>query len=471
MNKTKIIATIGPASSDKAILRELINTGLDVVRINLKHASYEFCKDIIKKINELNFELNKTVAVMLDTRGPEVRIGKFLGGEAYLKKDSKIRVYMDELLGDSTKFSVNYKGLINDVKYDTILKLDDGLIELKVLDKGEDYLLCQVLNDGVIKDNKGMNVLGIHLNIPFLSGKDKEDIKFACENNVDFLALSFVESSENILEVNDLLIHYGNDHIGIIAKVENERALDEVDDIIRLSEGVMVARGDLGVELPLEKVPGVQKMIINKCHLEGKISIVATELLSSMENVVRPTRAEVSDVANAVLDGADAVMLSGETTTGKYPIETLQTMGKIIKAAEVDIDYLGLLEKAIKTEDGDVTGILSYNVAETATRLNCKAIIAPTVSGYTARKISRFKPKCPIIASTPNIDTAKSLMLHFGVCPVIIEELKTFDRIINHARKITIDLIEINGGDKIIITGGYPFKEVKHTTFMKIEEL
>lgn len=471
MNKTKIIATIGPASSDKAILRELINTGLDVVRINLKHASYEFCKDIIKKINELNFELNKTVAVMLDTRGPEVRIGKFLGGEAYLKKDSKIRVYMDELLGDSTKFSVNYKGLINDVKYDTILKLDDGLIELKVLDKGEDYLLCQVLNDGVIKDNKGMNVLGIHLNIPFLSEKDKEDIKFACENNVDFLALSFVESSENILEVNDLLIHYGNDHIGIIAKVENERALDEVDDIIRLSEGVMVARGDLGVELPLEKVPGVQKMIINKCHLEGKISIVATELLSSMENVVRPTRAEVSDVANAVLDGADAVMLSGETTTGKYPIETLQTMEKIIKAAEVDIDYLGLLEKAIKTEDGDVTGILSYNVAETATRLNCKAIIAPTVSGYTARKISRFKPKCPIIASTPNIDTAKSLMLHFGVCPVIIEELKTFDRIINHARKITTDLIEINSGDKIIITGGYPFKEVKHTNFMKIEEL
>ena len=471
MNKTKIIATIGPSSSDKTILREMINTGLDVVRINLKHASYEFCKDIIKKINELNLELNKTIAVMLDTRGPEVRIGKFLGGEAYLKKDSKIRIYMNELLGDSTKFSVNYPGLINDVKYDTILKLDDGLIELKVLDKGEDYLLCQVLNDGVIKDNKGMNVLGIHLNIPFLSEKDKEDIKFACENNVDFIALSFVESSENILEVNDLLIHYGNDHIGIIAKVENERALDEIDDIIRLSEGVMVARGDLGVELPLEKVPGVQKMIINKCHLEGKISIVATELLSSMETVIRPTRAEVSDVANAVLDGTDAVMLSGETTTGKYPVETLQTMEKIIKAAEVNIDYLGLLEKAIKTEDNDVTGILSYNVAETSTRLNCKAIIAPTVSGYTARKISRFKPKCPIIASTPNIDTAKSLMLHFGVCPVIIEELKTFDRIINHARKITTDLIEINSGDKIIITGGYPFKEIKHTNFMKIEEL
>ena len=471
MNKTKIIATIGPASSDKEILKEMINSGLDVVRINLKHGNYDFCKDIITKVNEINSELNKTVAIMLDTRGPEIRIGKFLGGHAYLKKESKIRIYMDELLGDSTKFSVNHPGLINDVKYDTILKLDDGLIELKVLDKGEDYLLCEVLNDGLISDNKGMNVPNVHINVPFLSDKDKEDIKFACENDVDFLALSFVETVEDILEVNDLLINYGNDHIGIIAKVENGLALEEIDDIIRISDGVMVARGDLGVELPLEKVPGIQKMIINKCHLEGKISIVATELLSSMENVVRPTRAEVSDVANAVLDGADAVMLSGETTVGKYPVETLETMERIIKASENDIDYLGLLAKAIKTESSDVTGILSYNVAETSTRLDCKAIIAPTISGYTARKISRFKPKCPIIASTPSFKTAKSLMLNFGVYPVIIEDLKTFDKIIDHARKITTDLIEINSGDKIIITGGYPFKEIKHTNFMKIEEL
>lgn len=471
MNKTKIIATIGPASSDKNILKKMIQTGIDVVRINLKHTNYNFCKDIIKKINELNAELKTSVAVMLDTKGPEVRIGKFASGHAYLKKDSKIRVYMEELVGDSTKFSVNYSGLINDVKYDTILKLDDGLIELKVLDKGDGYLLCQVLNDGMISDNKGMNIPDIHLNIPFLSDKDREDIKFACKNNVDFLALSFVETAEDILEVNDLLIGHGNDHIGIIAKVENSRALDDIDEIIRVSEGVMVARGDLGVELPLERVPGIQKAIINKCHLAGKVSVVATEMLSSMENVVRPTRAEVSDVANAVLDGADAVMLSGETTIGKYPIETLETMERIIRAAEVDIDYLDLLEKMIKVEKQDVTGILSYNVAETATRLNCKAIITPTVSGYTARKISRFRPKCPIIASTPNYETAKSLMLHFGVYPIIISELKNFDKIIDHSRKITSDLLDINKGDKIIITGGYPFKEVKHTNFMEIEEL
>lgn len=471
MNKTKIIATIGPSSKDKEILRKMIENGIDVVRINLKHASHETCKDIINKINDLNRKLNTSIAVMLDTRGPEVRIGKFVDGHAYLKKDSKIRIYMNEIMGDSTKFSVNYPNLIHDVKYDTILKLDDGLVELKVLDKGDNYLLCQVLNDGLISDNKGMNIPNIHLNIPFLSDIDKEDIKFACENNVDFIALSFVESYENILEVNDLLINYGNDHIGIIAKIENEKAFEDIDDIIRISEGIMIARGDLGVEVPLENVPGMQKTIIKKCHIAGKVSIVATELLSSMENVLRPTRAEVSDVANAVLDGADAVMLSGETTIGKYPLETLETMEKIIKAAEKDIDYLGLLDRAIKTEAQDVTGMLAYNVAETSTRLNCKSIITPTISGYTARKISRFRPKCPIIASTPNIDTAKSLMLHFGVCPILIDDLKNFDKIIDHSRRITMDLLDINKGDKIIITGGYPFNTIKHTNFMKIEEL
>ena len=473
MNKTKIIATIGPASNNKDILKRLIETGLDVVRINLKHADHSFCKNVINMVNELNFELNTSVAIMLDIKGPEVRIGKFLGGHAYLKKDSKIRVYMNELIGDSTKFSVDYPELINDVKYDTILKLDDGLIELKVLDKGKDYLLCQVLNDGLISDNKGVNVPDIHLKLPFLSEKDKEDILFACKHDVDFLALSFVETPENILEVNDLLINQGNDHVGVIAKIENGMAIEELDEIIKVSEGVMVARGDLGVEVPLERVPGIQKKVIRKCHEAGKISIVATELLSSMENVIRPTRAEVSDVANAVLDGADAVMLSGETTVGKYPVETLEILVKTINAAEEDINYLGLLEQAIKTEKQDVTGILAYNVAETATRLECKAIITPTVSGYTARKISRFRPKCPIIASTPNIDTAKSLMLRFGVHPIIIGELKTFDKIIEHAKKITINdnLVETDKGDKIIITGGYPFKEAKHTNFIKIEEL
>lgn len=471
MNKTKIIATIGPSSSDIEVLRDLILNGMDVARINLSHANYAFCEDIISKINELNSELNTHVAIMFDTKGPDIRVGKFFGGEAYLKTGDKIRIYMDRVVGDQTKFSVSYPDLINDVKYDSIIKLDSGLIELKVLDKGKNYLMCEVLSGGIIRDGRGLNVPSIRLNRPFLSKKDIEDIKFANKMGIDFLALSFVSTAENILEVNDLLIELGNDHIGIIAKIENEIAVQEIDEIINMCEGVMIARGDLGVEIPMERIPGIQKKIINKCLMTGKISVVATELMASMEHQIRPTRAEVSDVANAVLDGADSVMLSGETTIGKYPVESLAMMEKIISSAEIDIDYMGLLEHAVKTEKQDITGILAYNVAESANRLNCKAIITPTVSGYTARKISRFRPSCQVIAVSPNPATVKSLALCFGVTPVMIDELKTFDKIIEKAKEITKELIKTESNDKIIITGGYPFKGIKHTNFMKIEEL
>lgn len=471
MNKTKIIATIGPASNSKEVLKELITQGMDVVRINLSHADYAFCEDVIEKINELNGEMKTNVSIMLDTEGPNVRVGKFVGGKAFLAKGDKIRIYMDELVGDSTKFSVNYSGLLNDVRYNTILKIDDGMIELQVIEKGTNYLLCEVLKEGMIENNKGLNVPGVKLGMPFLSKKDREDIQFANKMKVDYLALSFVSSSEDVLEVNDLMIDLGNDHIGIIAKIENERAVNEIDEIIKVSEGIMIARGDLGVEVPMERVPGIQKSIISKCHIMGKVSIVATEMLATMESSTRPTRAEVSDVANAVLDGVDAVMLSGETTIGKYPVETLSIMEKIIASAEEDINYLELLDKAMRTEKQDVTGMIAYSVAECADRLKCRAIIAPTISGYTARKMSRFRPICPIIAVSPDINTVKSLNLYFGVTPVLIDDLSSFDRIIKRSKDITKNLMDTEVGDKIIVTGGYPFKEVKHTNFMKIEEL
>jgi pyruvate kinase len=307
--------------------------------------------------------------------------------------------------------------------------------------------------------------------MPFLSKQDRDDILLAHTLNIDFIALSFVNGHEDVLEVNDMLINMGNDHIGIIAKVENESAFEDIDEIIKVSEGVMVARGDLGVEVPMERVPGIQKAIISKCHVAGKVSIVATEMMTSMEVNVIPTRAEVSDVANAVLDGTDAVMLSNETTNGIYPIETLQMMEKIIAAAEKDVDYLNFMDKAIRTETRDTTGMIAYDVAETSNYLKCKAIFAPTISGYTARKISRFRPNCPIIAVSPSSAAVKSLALHFGVVPVLIGELKSLDRIIEISKKMVKDMIEIEPGDKIVITGGYPFKEVKHTNFMKIEEL
>lgn len=471
MNKTKVIATIGPSSSSKEVLEELIKNGMDVARLNLDYANYDFCTDIVEKINELNDKLGTSVAIMFDTRGPEIRTGKFENGSAILKENSKIRIYMDDILGDFTKFSVNYSNLLEEVNYDAIIKLDDGRIILQVIDKGTNYLLCQVLVGGLIESNKRVNVPGFTSKMPFISKEDRDDILLANNLGIDFLALSFVNSHEDVLEINDLLINMGNDHMSIIAKIENEKSFDDLDEIIKVSDGVMVARGDLGVEIPVERVPGIQKSIVTKCHLAGKISVVATEMMSSMENDIIPTRAEVSDVANAVLDGADAVLLANETTIGKYPVETLKMMEKIIANAELDIDHLGFMDKAVRTEKKDTTGMIAHSVAYNANMLNCKAIFAPTMGGYTARKISRFRPSCPIIAASPSIKTTKSLALNFGVYPILIKELNSFDKIVDESKKLVSNVINIEPQDKIIITGGYPFKEVKHTNFMKIEEI
>ena len=426
---------------------------------------------VIQTIHQLNKDLNRFVSIMVDTEGPGIRVGKFAQKEAFLKKGDKIRVYMKDILGDQTKFSVNYPNLVHEVKIGTILKLEDGRIELEVVDKGMDYLLCLVNVEGTIHDQRNVNVMDVELHQPFLSKKDKEDILFAHQKNVDFIALSFVRNAEDVLDVNDMLIELGDNHIGILAKVECESAIEEIDEIMKACDGIVVARGDLGVEIPMEKVPAIQKMIIHKCHMNGKVSVVATELMTSMENALRPTRAEVSDIANAVLDGTDAVMLTGETTIGMYPIETVQVMEKIIASAEMDMNYYELLDRAMRTEKQDITGTIAYSVTESANRLKCKAIIAPTNSGYTARKMSRFRPTCPIIAVSPNISTVKNLTIYFGVHPVLIDELDSLDGIMNQAKSITSSLIQTQAGDKIIITGGYPFKDVKHTNFMKIEEL
>lgn len=470
LNKTKVIATIGPSTMEKEQLRKLLENGVDVVRLNMSHANYNFCKDVIDKINELNDELKLSVATMIDLVGPEVRTGKFVNGQAYFRKGDKIRIYMDQLMGDSTKFSVDYPDLIKEVNFNSILKIKDGLMIFEVIDIRVDCLVCEVLTDGIIDDCQTVVVDGVKLNLPSLTKKDEEDILFAHKVNADFLALSYVSSQEEVLAVNDILIRLKNDHIGIISKIESEEALANIDEIIHVSDGVMVARGDLGVAIPLERIPGVQKKIINKCHDAGIVSIVATELLSSMERTARPTRAEVSDVANAVLDGADAVMLSGETTIGKFPIETLNMMERIINYAEKDVDYLGFTNKLIDKHN-DITSVLAQNVCISANKLKCSCIIAPTMSGYTARKMSRYRPPCPIIAVSPNVDTVKSLQLHFGVNPILIDELKSLDKIINESKKIVFKLISTSPGDKIIITGGYPFSEVKSTNFMKIEEI
>ena len=471
MGKTKIIATIGEATNSKEKIKELIQKGCDAIRINMRQANYSFCDNVFNMVEEVNKELKTNVSIILDTNGPDIRVGQILEDKAYFKEDTIVRIYKENILGDETKFSVNYENFVEKVKVENTITINDGLVELIVEEKEELYLKCRVVKGGIINSNSDIHVVGIKLDIPFLSEKDKEDILYAHKKNADFLAVSYVSSSEDILEVNDMLIELGNDHMGIIAKIERESSVEEIDEIIKVSDGIMIARTDLGVEIPMERIPGIQKSVISKCHIAGKISIVAAELISTMEENMRPTRAEVSDIANAVLDGVDAVMLSGETTIGKYPIETLDMVEKIIVSAEEGIDYLGLLDKAARTEKQDITGEISYSVAMLSCRLKCKLIVAPTISGYTARKISRFRPSCPILAITNDSNTAKSLSLNFGIVPVIVNEFKDLDSMLNKSKKIATLQFQLEEKDKIVITGGYPFKEVKHTNFVKIEEI
>ena len=470
MNKTKIIATVGPATADKNILKQIIENGVDAFRINMSYSTPTFCRGIIKIINELNIELKSHAAIILDIKGPTIKINRILNGKAYLKKDDKIRIYRDAVLGDCTKFSVDYKNLIEDIPLNSKLVID-GNIELKILEKYDDCLLCKVIKPGEIKDNFSLRLPNVKLNRNYLSLQDKEIIKFASDNDVDFLALSFISSSEDVLEVNDLLINIGNEHLQIISKIENDFAIDDIDNIIKVSDGIIIDRKDLGIEVPLEKIPGIQKRIISKCHASGIISVIATDLLSSVNSFDYPTRAEVSDVANAVLDGTDCIMLSDETTIGKNPVETVKLLENILNTVEQDIDYEYMLEKAIKTEKRDATGSLAYSVAGCALRLNCKAIFTPTMSGYTAKKISRFRPICPIIAPSPNELTTKSLALNFGVYPILIDDLQNLDSIIEKSKKLAKDVLQLKEKDNIIITGGYPFKKIKSTNFMKIEEI
>lgn len=469
MNKTNIIVTIGPSSNTKEMIKNLILGGAGVFRINLNYADHSFCRDVIAKIRDVDKELGTCSAIMFDTVGPDVKTGEFFNGKVIYPEGVKIRIYNDEIMGDETKLFIDYYDLIDGIRCNSLIKLNNGRVVLNVLDKGPDYLLCEVITGGEVENFSSVHLEEVRL--PFLSDRDRDDIVFADEMSIDFLALSLVGSAEDVLDVNDLLIELGNDHMSIISKIERASAVDEIDDIIRVSDGVMITRGDLGVDIPIERIPGIQKMVINKCHYANKVSIVATQVLSSMEDCLVPTRSEVSDIANAVLDGVDAIMLSFETMKGRYPIEALNVMKRVIMTTECDIDYVDLLEKSLRSDNGDITGGLAYSVCELASRLDCKCIVTPTITGYTAKKISRFRPKCLVVALSPDIKTVRSLKLHFGLYPILIKELKTLDDTINVSREISQKNLDLKASDRVIITGGYPFGKTKHTNFVKIEEI
>ena len=471
MRKTKIMATIGPSSKEEVVLEEMILNGMNIARFNMKYSSLDFCLDIIEKINKIDKKLHTTTSILMDLKGPTITIDKFIDGSAFFKEKDKIRIYMKKILGDNTKFSVSYEGLINDVKTNTIIKINNGLVELKVLEKNDDSIICEVIHGGYVKNNERIDVINCRLNLPFISNEDKKSIEFADKNNIDFLALSYVSSLDDVLLINDKLIELNNDHIAIFPKIEKISAVDELDEIIKVSDGIIISRDDLAVEIPIERIPGIQKQIIHKCHLQAKASIVSAEMKSSNDQEIIPTKAEVNDLAVAVLDGVDTVMLSGETTIGKYPVGTITMMNKIIESSEENMNYLELLDKAMRTERQDITGIIAYSVVECSNRLKSLAIVTPTMSGYTSKKISRFRPNCPIIAPTPSIETAKSLGIYYGIYPIVINEIKSFDAMLKLSKEIIVKKIDYQEKDKIIITGGYPFREVNHTNFMKIEEL
>ncbi len=470
MNKTKIVATVGPVTYTREMIRKMLLAGTDVFRINLSHSSYKDSEKVCAHIRSVNRELNTSAGILIDTKGPEVRIGD-LTSDLYLEKDDVLTLSNRDCHGEFNNVHISYKDLHKDVHIGDRVLINDGLVELKVMNIIDEDIKCITINGGVIKSHKKVNVPDSPLSIDFLYKENKEDIEHASQVNADYIALSFVRNANDVLDVNDMLISLKNEHMQIISKIESKSALDDVENIIKVSDGIMVARGDLGVEIPLESIPSVQKKLVKLSYTKGKVCIVATEMLTSMENNPRPTRAEVSDVANAILDGADAVMLSGETAVGSYPVETIETMNRIIDSTECTMDYDEILIKHTIHDNLDVTTVISHSVVDAANMLGAKAIVATTISGYTARKISSHRPCCPILATTPKKETATSLSLNWGVLPIVVNNFKTTDDIVKNAIGIAKEKISMGKNDKIVITGGFPVVKNKYTNFLKIEEI
>lgn len=469
MKKTKIICTIGPATESKEVLAKMIESGMDVARINMSHASHDQAKEITNNIRDLNKELNKNVGILIDTKGPELFVKTYQSKDIILAAGDQIILTTKETNGADNRLLVSYPNITKDViKGDRIL-LKDGAIEFVIIDETSDDVICEVKLGGTIKNNMGINIPNVNLNIDFLTAEDKDDIIFASSIDADYLALSFVRSANDILDVNDMLISLQNDHMQIISKIENQNALDDLDGIIKASEGIMVARGDLGVETSFEDVPHLQKKIIRASLLANKICIVATQMLASMETSLKPTRAEVSDVANAVIDGVDAVMLSGETAIGQYPVQTIETMQKIIANMEDNLDCGAFLSNKAIPDSCDTTTIIASNVVNSSNKLKAAAIVASTMSGYTAKMISSFRPNCPIIVTTPNEKTARSLAINYGTVPIVVPLLDSTDEIVANGLLEAKRIISLKD-QPIVITGSFPV-EANCTNFMKIERI
>lgn len=470
MRNTKIVCTIGPASESIETLEQLIESGMNVARLNFSHGDFEEHGARIENIRLAAKNKDKTVAILLDTKGPEIRTGSFKDGKADLIAGNVVYVSMKEIEGTAERFSITYEGLIDDVHIGSKILLDDGLIELEVLniDKAADEIKTRALNTGVIKNKKGVNVPNVAVNLPGITEKDAKDIEFGIEHDVDYIAASFVRRASDVLEIKELIEKHTDAQIQIIPKIENQEGIDNIDQILEVSDGLMVARGDLGVEIPAEDVPLAQKELIKKCNIAGKPVITATQMLDSMQRNPRPTRAEASDVANAIFDGTDAIMLSGETAAGEYPVESVQTMNNIALKTESALDYQAILKQRSKTVDMTITDAISQSVTHTAMNLSASAIITPTESGHTARMISKYRPNAPIIAVTVSDKVNRQLSLVWGVHAIAGVKTHTTDEMLDVAVERGLSTNLFNRGDRVVITAGVPVGESGTTNLMKV---
>ncbi|MFF2450485.1 pyruvate kinase [Neobacillus sp. NPDC058068] len=470
LRKTKIVCTIGPASESVEKLTQLINAGMNVARLNFSHGDFKEHGARIENIREASRITGKTVAILLDTKGPEIRTNNMQNGAIELKAGENVIVSMTEVEGTVEKFSVTYPGLIEDVHVGSKILLDDGLIGLEVIEinKAANEIYTKILNSGTLKNKKGVNVPGVSVNLPGITEKDTQDILFGIEQGVDFIAASFVRRAKDVLEIRQLLEENNAVYTHIIPKIENQEGVDNIDEILEISDGLMVARGDLGVEIPAEEVPLVQKMLIKKCNALGKPVITATQMLDSMQRNPRPTRAEASDVANAIFDGTDAIMLSGETAAGLYPVEAVQTMNNIASRAEQALEHKEILSSRSKDTEHNLTDAIGQSVAHTALNLDVKSIITPTESGHTARMISKYRPKSAIVAVTANEPVCRRLQLVWGVYPQLGRVCTTTDEMLDIAVEESLNSGIVKRGDLVVITAGVPVGEAGTTNLMKI---
>ncbi len=468
--RTKIVCTIGPASSDKAIVREMINHGMNVARLNFSHGDHKSHLKTIKMLKELRDEMHVPLAILMDTRGPEIRLGMFEGDGAVLENGSDFTLTTREVMGTAKMASVSYDGFPQKLSPGITVLLDDGRLSLMVEKTEDTEVHCKVISGGKIGNRKGINVPRVQLGLPYISEQDKKDLIFAVENDVDFIAASFVRSEDDAITLRKFVDYHGGHDILIISKIENLEGIDNFDAILAKSDGIMVARGDMGVEVEYEKLPGLQKRFIRQCYRSGKMVITATQMLESMVSNPTPTRAEITDVANAVFDGTSAVMLSGETAMGKHPIQAVDVMSRIASQAETDVfDMEVYKKKGYLTDTSDTPGAVCDAACTTARDISAKAIIALTKYGSTARKVSKFRPTQPIVAATPIVKTYHQLSLSWGVYPAISKFQSTFDDLFTHSIDCARQINVVDNGDYVVVVGGVPIDTSGSTNLLKVE--